>query len=363
MLRSKLLAELQNVAPALSINPLIPLLTHFWFTGSKLMAFNDQIALAVEHPTSFKGAVPGTLLELLKVGQDGADGELALSADAQALVVKAPRGATLIKLAMLAPEFVFTMPQPADADAGPIAKLIRGFEHCLLSVGTDTSHAEYLGITLEPDERGGTALYSIDGGSLSRFWLKQQWLQNGGRASRAIVPGAFCAQAVRLYRAASEKERGQASFELGERLVGTLKERYSLLRVGRTLLYGRQLETTTPMPFQQLLKEHLPTNYHDQLILIPEEFPDALERAYIVCEQQRRRMKIVIDGQQMRLAAQSDLEDVQDTIRLKKRHANIEVSVEPRLLRRGLAFAEEMVVSKDSVALVRSGRLYVVACS
>jgi hypothetical protein len=62
----RLISVLETVQPAVAINRLIPLLTHYWFTGTHVMGYNGQIALQVPFRTDFRGAVPGQVLELLK---------------------------------------------------------------------------------------------------------------------------------------------------------------------------------------------------------------------------------------------------------------------------------------------------------
>ena len=70
------------VAPALSDKELIPVLTHFWFSGDKVMAFNDQIAIEVELKTNFTGAVPGrTLLEFLEKSESSKEVKFKLTDD------------------------------------------------------------------------------------------------------------------------------------------------------------------------------------------------------------------------------------------------------------------------------------------
>jgi hypothetical protein len=64
----RLIRALETVEPALAINQLIPLLTHYWFTGKSLIGYNGSIALQVPFQTDFRGAVPGKVLELLKRG-------------------------------------------------------------------------------------------------------------------------------------------------------------------------------------------------------------------------------------------------------------------------------------------------------
>jgi hypothetical protein len=95
-----LIAKLEQVEPAVAINRLIPELTCFWLTGSHLVAYNDQIALAVPFTTDFQGAVPGKLLPLLKAASFDRDGIKPLAHNHDHLLIEAER--VRMKLAMLA---------------------------------------------------------------------------------------------------------------------------------------------------------------------------------------------------------------------------------------------------------------------
>src|SRR5262249_16571063 len=60
------IAKLETVEPGIAINPLIPLLQHYWFTGKQLLATNGIMGIQVPFVSDFAGAVPNNLLDLLK---------------------------------------------------------------------------------------------------------------------------------------------------------------------------------------------------------------------------------------------------------------------------------------------------------
>ena len=103
--RTALIANLEVVEPALSDNAMIPVLSHFWFTGKRLLAYNGTIAISVPCETKFTGAVPKTLLAMLRTS--GAK-EIEITKAAFALEVKA--AAAKWKLPTLPPDdFTFKM--------------------------------------------------------------------------------------------------------------------------------------------------------------------------------------------------------------------------------------------------------------
>ncbi len=56
------LERLKITKPGLENSDMIPVLTHFWFSGKRLMTYNDRIGISVPCETPFKGAIPGQLL-------------------------------------------------------------------------------------------------------------------------------------------------------------------------------------------------------------------------------------------------------------------------------------------------------------
>jgi hypothetical protein len=151
--RNDLIAKLRTVEPGRAIkNRRVPLLTHYWFTGERLMTYNEQIALAVPFATDFKGAVPGALLKSLEAGITDVDDEIDLTADGRELLVKyeAHRGRST-RLPMLEAKFHFTMPQPGANQRYPLPPtLLKAVESCMFSVGIDPSTGEEPRPLVEP---------------------------------------------------------------------------------------------------------------------------------------------------------------------------------------------------------------------
>jgi DNA polymerase III sliding clamp (beta) subunit (PCNA family) len=347
MKRTELVDKLKKVAPALSKNPIVPILCNFWFTGEQLLAYNDQIALAVPMRTDFKGAVSDKLLHLLEASHFE---DLELAVEDNVLMVKRTNGRAAIKLTLTAPDFLFTMPRPGRGITG-VSSLVRAIDHCLLSVGTDTSKSEYLGVTVVPeDDRFG--LYSTDGNTISRARIKS----NGNELPRVILPGEFCRQLVSLFDSGDDESR-QCSFEIAQRD----QEQYGLFTTDGIILYGRVIATNSPLNFSAILANLIPSRAAD-LVAIPEQFSGAVERACIICDKDRGHVTIKIADGKMRLRSQSEGEaDVEDVLPISRNHPSVSIKVEPRLLKRGGSF-ESMLIRESCVIMSRGSRLYLIAC-
>lgn len=347
MKRSDLVVKLKRVQPALSVNPIVPMLCNFWFTGDQLLAYNDQIALSVPMRTQFKGAVSKKLLELLEASHFE---DMELVAEDNALMVKRTNGKTAIKLAMMAPEFLFTMPRPGRS-LSHTASLVRAIDHCLMSVGTDTSKPEYLGVTVVPGETRFD-VYSTDGNTISRAGAKKD---SGGAPPRSILPGEFCRQLVALFGSLEDDQ--PCSFEIGQRA----EEQYALFAIEDTILYGRVIATNSPLNFPAVLANLIPSRVED-LVAIPEQFDGAVERACIVCDTDRGHTTISVADGKMQLRSQSEGEaDVEDVLSVARNHPTVSIKVEPKLLKRASAF-ESFLIRDMCVVMAKGSRLYLIAC-
>jgi DNA polymerase III sliding clamp (beta) subunit (PCNA family) len=332
-----------------AVNQLIPLLTHYWFTGTHVMGYNGQIALQIPFRTDFRGAVPGKVLELLQ--RASFEKDIKVTPQGGNISITDAAGDRIrIKLGMLEPNFIFAMPKRKRMRSDPqaIAELIEAIEQCLISVGSDTLNVEHLGITLEP-ERGQIILYSTDGGTIARASISDRLRL----AQRTILPTAFCEQMKHLYRERLD-DKAQVHFEVGKR--------HALFIAGEATLYTRllRLRTRRPLNLSGTVAYHLPRAFQQQLVDIPPRLRKALELHSLVCDESRRLMSLSVRGETLRLRSQNDGEEIDESMPLPG-HPDVAVRVEPRLLRRALGF-EQMLVARECVALSKaSGGLYLIS--
>jgi DNA polymerase III sliding clamp (beta) subunit (PCNA family) len=351
----RLIAKLQMVEPALSKFPTIPLLTHFWFTGKQLMAFNAGIALAVPMLTDFRGAVPGKLLKLLQTA--GFDDDIELASRTDHLIISNRHSSRVrIKLTMLPPNFLFQMPKrkPAPANLHDIAQFIDAIQHCLLAVSTDTAAAEFpefLGVTLVPNHNR-LDLCGMKKNMICRAQIDAAAALN--IRQRAILPRAFCEQMVRLYADLSELEKGRTGF--------AIYGRHALFGAGDALLYGRLLETRSPLDFISVLDRIVTSDVEASLVDIPKDFCEAAGLASLICDEERLPAKLTVQSGQLSVSAQSDSVSSDYVLPIADAHQNISVAVEPALLRRAKEFSK-MRISNSAIVFTDGTRQRLCALS
>ena len=163
---------LQLARPALSKQSFVPVLSHFCFTGSEVVAYNDLSAVIVPLTTEFQGALPGELLIKAVTSLTGQTATL-VEVEGEVLV---SGGKSRFKLPKMATkDFIFTSARMLSG--GVLSRItvnqtfLKGLERCLISVSNDPSHPAQMGVTFAAT--ADTAwLYATDNHTISRASLE-----------------------------------------------------------------------------------------------------------------------------------------------------------------------------------------------
>lgn len=348
MIRTELLEKLTLAQPALNDGTLIPVLSHFWFTGTHLMAYNDLISISTPLETDFSGAIPGeTLVSLLKASRSK---ELTIGPDKSGnVLIKAGTGR--FKLPLLPPDaFIFEMPVMPDGKGLPKnarEELVDAFKTCLMSVGTDTSVPEQLGVTVIPDGEK-LLLFSTNFATMTHVTVPVTG--SSTLKERVILPRAFVQQFVQMVKG-------------GEETLLVIRRDHAMFKVGETQVFGRLIETNNPLDFPRLLKSHLPKDHEKLLSDIPAKMKLILDRAVIIADSKIDQQKTVITAQEgeITFTSKSERGEVRDTMKASTQQTDVEIMVEPKLIRTGCDGFDKYLITKGCVAMTRGNAIYMVA--
>src|SRR5215831_7797422 len=165
MKRAELVKTLELLKPALADQNLVPVYQCYMFTGSTVMATNDQIAIIANCKTEQPFAVKGDiLLGLLSASRAE---EITFTLEEQDAVVKAAK--SVWRLPYLPyhekGDFLFEEPEVKFEATLPIdAELLSGLQACLLTSSKDNTQPALMGITVHK----GIDFYSCDGDAVTR---------------------------------------------------------------------------------------------------------------------------------------------------------------------------------------------------
>ena len=350
MNRIDFLDKLKLVAPALSDNTLVPVLSHFWFKGDRLLAYNDQIALSVPCKNDFKGAVPGSTLISLLSASRAKDVELQVEKEGQLLIKAA---SSRLKLPFLPEEVttLFEMPSPSKENALNVSMdaFLAGIEACLRSVNENTAIPDSLGITVIPNGNQ-LDLYATNDSTISQAIITCKTAPK--LQKRVVLAGNFCRQMVVL--AALSKMN---SLEI--------HDDYSLFKSGDNLLFGRLVDVKKPLDFAASIDTHFPIEAEKNLVSIPSKLQLILERAIIITDSktERSRTTISIKDNKASFYSKSEKGEVRDSMLLETGHPDSEIVIEPKLLKSGYGYFERMLITEMCAVMVKDNTLYLISAS
>lgn len=349
--RATLIEKLETVAPALADNDLVPLFTHFIFTGNKLMAHCERLAISVPLKTEFKAAVPGKFM--LGMLRAAIYKDIELEVAGNGLRIKAvtreknkDKERTLITLPVLSTEQQFSMPQPAAAERNLPSepdKFFTAIDNCLQSVAPYSTRPDELGITVIGSS-GQAALYSTNNNTLSYAKVK---LRNKS-GFRIILSAEFCRQMLRL-----RKEAKSVALEL--------RDGYAMFTAGNVQLYGTLLQSRNPVDYEKVMARVRVEHSDKTLCSKPAELEHVLNRAALITDIAGRDISTRITLNQGRAKFESESERGKVVDEIAVRHPNIEVRTQPALWRAGYDRYEKFKITNQAVVMTHPDGLFAVA--
>jgi DNA polymerase III sliding clamp (beta) subunit (PCNA family) len=346
MKRQILLDTLTTISPALATDDRVPALTHFWFVGDKVMAYDDAIAMSVPLKTEFKRAIPGKpLLSLLHFSTARS---VEFIRNENELTVKA--AGSKWRLETLGPEVfdIFQMPENFEQRRQrDLDKFLDAIECCMRSVNSDPSLPGQAGITLIP-EGDMSHIYATNDVTISsvdiKFGLKLK--------DRVVLPESFCKQMLAL-RTVSENLQLQIN----------AARRYALFSNGRVLLYGHCIQAVRPVDFAGVIAHHKPDNLERSLIAIPSKLREILDRAIEMMDatEETSTTTISVNQGKMTFFSKSRRGEVTDYI-MNTGHPDLKrgVLVNPKRIKAGYGYFDRWLVTDQAVLMTKGDALYMI---
>jgi DNA polymerase III sliding clamp (beta) subunit (PCNA family) len=343
--RTKLLAALDIVKPAIAAKALLEELTHVWFLDKRLIAYDDVIGISAPFDAEeIQGGIKGQLI----VGLLNASGakNVELTAKGDEALLKAARAK--LNLALLEPErAVWDFPKVKNNAFSPLSKeLLAGLADVLIAVGQDTSIPDQLGVTFQLAEDGLT-LFTTDSKTIAQCFVPAP---KGFDEEYMVVPTQFCEQLLRL---------------------GNDKTQVALIKGGIVAncesgvgIYSRLVDVPDPSDFTDTLQRALPKNYNSVAVPIPGNMRLAIERALVVLNGKvAEPISMTVKDGILNLECRSDLGELHDEIELDGKHEDASLQIDPTLIKRALDKCDSMLLADSCFAMIgRKGNfVYVIS--
>jgi len=351
--RTELLDKLLRVSPALLANESIPVMSHFWFTGTQLVAFNDQISISVPFESDLIGAVPGALfLSLLKNSKAR---DIRLEITDGVLKVRAGRTSTFTLSLLDDDHIAFEIPTPkARQYFKPKRRqqFLDGIQSCLMSVGSDAVLTNLQGITLVPEDDGFVSLFSTDAFTMCHA-LTAMRADSTLLKDRRVLPTAFCRQL---------RHFADKTFSL------EIYDNYCLLTNSKTeTLFGRLIQADSPHDFHRIMKDVVPHNYTENLVSMPDKMKLILERAIIINKAaiQPSTSVSVEEKGRMHFESTSSHGVVADNLLIEDAHPTVTARFEPKLLKVGYDHLDRMLITRKCAIMTNENNnpIYMIAAA
>lgn len=340
--RKMLLEKLEVVAPALARSEFVPIMTHFWFTGTHVIAYDDTVGISLPLKTDFRGAVPGSILLNLLKNSRGKLVEFKTDTKESKVFIhvgKKKSSKSKFKLALLPPEeFLFKFPKKLGKVSVVTDKFVEAIDWCLSSVGDDTSTPDQLGVTLVFG-KDRVELYSTNDATLCHAVWKGKCR---AVTARLILSTAFC----RLLSATASK-----------RIDISFSEDGVLADLGKSgiRIFGRLVNSDRPLDFNEVMEQHYTKKIASKLVTIPDRMMGIIDRAMVVTESYNDPgfTKISIESSKGSFISTTSRGVVRDVVKFKIKHPDSEIIVDPKLLKPMLKMCDKMLIT-DSCIIFRN---------
>jgi DNA polymerase III sliding clamp (beta) subunit (PCNA family) len=319
LVRTEFLEALNKGRAALATKEMLPELTHFWFDGKTVTAYNDVIGIQVPYSTPFKGGFRGALL--MGFMENSRAKEIKLTALDNDLVEAKAAGARL-KLALLGPERnMWQFPEVPDSAFFKIGDdMLKVIDTHLISVSADTTVADQLGLTLQQAD-DEIDLYTTDSKSITWSAIKRP--KGVSFQDRVTVPATFCEQLLKICA-----KGGMMHINADKNFVVAYNDK-------GVRLWSRLIEVRDPKDFRRIVSNEVPKGGVKAAFPMPQRLKLALERALVVLTGTKdQAITFIADGDILRLFTKNDTAECKDALDVDGVHPNVEARIDPTLVKR-----------------------------
>lgn len=336
--RTSLLRIANLVKPTLANAAYIPAYTHILFANGRALTHNDIAGLSVKASIGVDRCVPGDLLIKSLASFSGEQVAMTYNPDTSVLLVSS--GRAKLSLPTLPPSsFPFEMPNDAGHDILITKDMLKGIEHCLMSVGKDDKHPSAMGVTMDTSEGAACVMYSTDNYTISRYATSSAIDLPGN--TPVILPTFFCEQLLMLSRAWP-----------GESVLLFLLPGALVAEVGdEAVLFHKMLVDTSPLDFARVVERVCdPDNVKVQPV--PLSMDSAISRALLVVNSDSKRTKFYVGDDKVQLKSESKMADAEDEMDFKTEGRDrVIFSTDPSLVARALKHCSHISFSSKAVLL------------
>lgn len=322
---------LSKLKPALRAGSAIPALSHLWFDGKSVAAYDGGFGIRYPLSTELECGVPGApFLGLLSTSVLK---EASLEQGDSFLNIKLGKAAS--KLAVLELEqqmWPFPLKRPKKASSLELGEnFIEGLRKVLLVKAATPTRVEHHGVMLEVEDEK-LFLYSTDSISLASVSLE---LPEGCTfTGKTLLPRLFAEQIV------AQSPEGVTLLVLEECLIAEGND---------VEFYSNVLDISGADDMGAIVAEQQAG--HPRPVPLPAGIDGALARAEILSGREEEVVTVAVEKGNLVISGDYALGKLKETLELESAHPAVRLRVKASQLRRALKHAEKFSISGDSLIL------------
>lgn len=330
--RSLLLSAIESIKPALASKEMIEELCCVWLDGKYAIAYNDSsLGMRVPLQCDLKGGIRGNLL--LGILTHSRAKEFSVTLEDEVAELKS--GRSRFKLTLLAQDRCpWSLPDINKADPIQVSmEFLEALETVRISIGTGTTRAEQLGVTIYREETD-LCMFTTDSNSVSSYSLPipDNWPKKLGRV---IWPTPFIDQLLKLKKLKHYLEIWPRENDVTAHYEGLM-------------IYSRTVNNLKPVDFRKIENE----NKSNKSTPIPKKLRLSMERACILLNgQPNEKLEILYDGENIKLMSQTPRGSLTDNMNVSSPLEERKYSINPELLKRAIPLCDTITFAPRSIVL------------
>lgn len=346
-LRTDFLKTLNIVKAALSSGSQLQELTHLWFDGKFVYAYDEILGIRAPLETDFTGGVRGDLL--LGMLEKNSAKNLTIDLDDGELCVTA--GSAIIKFTVLPFDNfkeIWAPKEPNWDESFQITEdFLKGIDLTLFSVGdSKVLNPEQRGVTIIQKEESCIDFYTTDSKTISWSRIPTKDFIFSSKRKRCVILTSFCEQLTKV------ADKGD-SLSIDESTV-------SFLTKENVFVFSRLVEESEdPADFEGYMKNYTDV---DLYIPVPGKLNLALERASLLTSKGTselipvefnitRRKKKEEEIPTLNIYAKTPYGEIDDDIELEGEHSKIKLNADPSLFKRALDGRTRLAIREECIVL------------
>lgn len=340
--RIDLLNTLNLAKPALAQKDVVPVFTHFCFTGEvgTVYAYNDIIGIELECDLGIEAAIKGD--KLLGILENSRGKTLEVTQKKEEVTIKCGRGKFTFPI-LSSDAFVFEVPNTDKAEQLDVNEdFLNGLKLCSKTTTTNEAAPVMMGVTVSLGIE--SYLYSSDMRSLSRYQVLEE--VSFKKESSYILPTDFCISLVHMSKAK------------GALPEVFLTDNFVVAYFGNDLILGRLITPDDAPNFAETIEGSVSDDEMDSMVKIPGALDGALKRSMVFTGSDKEpAIPLSIKGKNITLSTHNQEGLGNDPVPFKGGLPDINVKVNTILLARGIGMCTEFLIN-DTVVAMRDGNKF-----